>query len=120
MSAGHRALRAFVFKRDGGKCLCCGSRKRLTLDHIIPEALGGPTLAWNLQLLCYDCNQRKDNTIRAYRTEPALEEQLRVYEAALLHGTRNQGGRREFNPSLVEQAREHCERVIRLNREMGS
>lgn len=120
MSSLHRELRAFVFKRDGGKCLCCGSGKRLTLDHVIPEALGGPTEAWNLQLLCYDCNQRKDNTIRAYRTEAQLDEQIKLYEAALSVGTLRQAERREFDPDRVAQAREHCERIIRLNREMGS
>lgn len=30
-----------------------------TVDHIVPQAHGGKTVRWNLQLLCYTCNQKK-------------------------------------------------------------
>lgn len=33
-----------------------GSPERLTLDHIIPRALGGPNVAENLRPLCKLCN----------------------------------------------------------------
>lgn len=43
-------------------CLCCGKREpdiTLTVDHVIPVSLGGPSWAWNLQALCLSCNTSK-------------------------------------------------------------
>lgn len=38
---------------------------RLTVDHVIPEALGGTTTVDNLCLACWDCNLAKQNRIAA-------------------------------------------------------
>lgn len=51
--------RMAIFRRDGFKCLHCGTKKRLTIDHIIPVALGGPNERSNYQTLCHSCNSRK-------------------------------------------------------------
>lgn len=53
------ALRREVFRRDGGRCVACGSAELLQFDHVIPVALGGATSAGNLQLLCAECNREK-------------------------------------------------------------
>jgi hypothetical protein len=53
------AVKAFVWQRDGGRCVGCGARERLEFDHVIPLALGGSNTARNLQLLCESCNRRK-------------------------------------------------------------
>jgi len=43
-----------------GRCAACrGSGLELTLDHIIPLALGGPHTDANTQLLCRMCNSKK-------------------------------------------------------------
>ena len=48
-----------VWRRDNGKCVCCGSKENLEFDHIIAVALGGATTVRNLQLLCQTCNRKK-------------------------------------------------------------
>lgn len=52
-------LRWEVFKRDGFRCLHCGTQDKLTADHIVAESKGGPTTLENLQTLCAPCNSRK-------------------------------------------------------------
>lgn len=53
------SLRWLVWERDDFTCKDCGSRKQLSIDHIVPESLGGPTEESNLQTLCTPCNSRK-------------------------------------------------------------
>lgn len=53
----------FVWNRDGGKCVYCGSTENLHFDHIIPFSKGGATNVENLQLLCQKCNLEKSNKI---------------------------------------------------------
>lgn len=66
------ALRKRILERDGGRCRHCGVVVRESkvdrydrhpalaeIDHIVPVALGGPTVPGNLQLLCKTCNRRK-------------------------------------------------------------
>ncbi|MEO0895554.1 MAG: HNH endonuclease [Bacteroidota bacterium] len=48
-----------IFRRDGNRCVYCGSRERLTLDHVIPRAKGGRTTWNNLVTACYKCNSKK-------------------------------------------------------------
>ena len=52
-----------VYKRDGGRCVRCGSTENLQLDHIVPFLKGGATSVENLQLLCQKCNLEKSNHI---------------------------------------------------------
>jgi hypothetical protein len=52
-----------VYRRDGGRCVYCGSTENLQLDHIIPFSKGGATTLENLQLLCQKCNLEKSNHI---------------------------------------------------------
>jgi len=52
-------VKVFVWNRDSGRCVQCGSNQRLEFDHVIPVALGGANSARNLQLLCETCNRSK-------------------------------------------------------------
>lgn len=56
-------VKDFVYRRDGGKCVMCGSKTNLQFDHIIPFSKGGATTVENLQILCQKCNLRKSNHI---------------------------------------------------------
>lgn len=53
-----------VWKRDGGKCVKCGSEDELHFDHIIPYSKGGTSMsANNIQLLCARHNIEKRDRI---------------------------------------------------------
>ena len=58
-------LRHYILHRDNRQCQYCDqpSTKNhpLTLDHVIPESRGGPTVVGNLVAACQKCNTRKSN-----------------------------------------------------------
>jgi HNH endonuclease len=60
-----KALRFEVLRRDGFACTYCGRKPpevELHVDHVIPNALGGPETAENLRSSCVDCNSGKGST----------------------------------------------------------
>lgn len=62
-----KRIRAFIYKRDGGRCLQCDSKWDLTIDHIVPRSKGGSNKPANLQTLCKHHNNRKGDDIIDYR-----------------------------------------------------
>jgi hypothetical protein len=57
-----KKLRFDTFKRDGFKCVYCGSQPPtvvLEADHIIPVKLGGKNQIENLVTSCFKCNRGK-------------------------------------------------------------
>jgi hypothetical protein len=56
-------VRLFVWRRDKGQCVRCGSKERLEFDHIIPVVAGGSNTERNIQLLCEPCNRSKSATV---------------------------------------------------------
>ncbi|MGD0879240.1 MAG: HNH endonuclease [Anaerolineales bacterium] len=56
-------VKLYVWKRDQGRCVKCGSQINLEYDHIIPVDKGGSNTARNIQLLCEACNRRKGDKI---------------------------------------------------------
>ncbi len=56
-------VKLFVWQRDEGKCVRCGSNERLEFDHIIPVIEGGANTTRNIQLLCERCNRQKGRSI---------------------------------------------------------
>lgn len=64
MAVGKR-LRYEVLRRDNHTCRYCGRSApevRLTVDHVLPVALGGRDEAENLVACCSDCNSGKTST----------------------------------------------------------
>jgi 5-methylcytosine-specific restriction endonuclease McrA len=45
-----------LFKRDKGECQYCGSKRQLTIDHVIPRSKGGKSNWMNLVTACHRCN----------------------------------------------------------------
>ena len=48
-----------IYKRDGYRCVYCGGREKLTLDHVIPRSKGGRDSWHNLVTACQRCNTEK-------------------------------------------------------------
>jgi len=55
--------RAMIYKRDDNECQYCGSRKNLTIDHVIPRSKGGMDTWENLVACCSSCNIAKGNKL---------------------------------------------------------
>ena len=49
------------FKRDKSTCQYCGSKKHLTIDHVMPRSRGGGNTWKNLVACCSRCNVYKGN-----------------------------------------------------------
>jgi CRISPR/Cas system Type II protein with McrA/HNH and RuvC-like nuclease domain len=48
-----------IFKRDGYSCQYCGSKKNLTIDHVMPRSRGGLNSWKNMVTCCFRCNSYK-------------------------------------------------------------
>ncbi len=61
------SVRLFVWQRDKGQCVKCGSRELLEFDHVIPVIAGGSNTERNIQLLCESCNRSKGPRFEHHR-----------------------------------------------------
>jgi 5-methylcytosine-specific restriction endonuclease McrA len=69
-----------IFKRDKGECQYCGSKKNLTIDHVVPKSKGGKTNWTNLITACHRCNVIKGDKspeqaglfLKTYPFKPSL------------------------------------------------
>lgn len=50
-----------MITRDRYKCVYCGSKKQLTIDHVTPTSRGGKTNFENCVTACINCNNKKNN-----------------------------------------------------------
>jgi 5-methylcytosine-specific restriction endonuclease McrA len=60
-----------LLEQCGNKCVCCGKKKKLTVDHIVPVIKGGTNLISNIQPLCKSCNSSKHTKTIRYVKEGA-------------------------------------------------
>jgi hypothetical protein len=64
-----KRTRAAVRRRDGNRCVNCGSGDRLSVHHVVPARLGGSDAMANLATMCVRCHRQADAQLR--RTEAA-------------------------------------------------
>ena len=56
---GVNLTRQNIFKRDNFECQYCGTKRDLTIDHVIPSSKGGSHSWTNLVTACKKCNAKK-------------------------------------------------------------
>ena len=64
-----KGKRKKVYKRDSNKCLRCGTKENLSIDHIIPRSKGGHNGHRNMQTLCVECNQWKGERTKRFQNK---------------------------------------------------
>ncbi|MFH1760535.1 MAG: HNH endonuclease [bacterium] len=52
-----------IYLRDNHTCQYCGSKKNLTIDHIIPKSKGGTDSWENIIVCCIKCNNKKGDQL---------------------------------------------------------
>lgn len=82
-----KAVYDITFCLKGGKhhCSYCDNyfvRNKVTLDHMYPQDMGGPTITNNLIPACTQCNSEKSNmTVEEYKTFLQLKNKNDIYYA---------------------------------------
>lgn len=66
----HRSLRARVFRRDGYRCVDCGSGEDLTLDYLTPLQDGGRQVESNAVTRCRSHNASRGRPDDGLRSQP--------------------------------------------------
>lgn len=69
-----------IFKRDNNECVYCGSKRNLTIDHIMPRSRGGKNTWSNLVTCCSNCNIKKGNRTPE---EANMRMNYKVYEPTI-------------------------------------
>ena len=57
-----------ICERQAYRCACCGEKRKLEVDHILPIAKGGRNDITNIQALCKPCNLSKGTKHLDYRS----------------------------------------------------
>ena len=81
-----KRLRFEIFRRDNHTCRYCGEKApnvKLTVDHVMPESLGGDDNPTNLVTACEDCNSGKTSIAPDSPLVADADKAVSVWNAAL-------------------------------------
>lgn len=81
-----KRIRYEILKRDNYTCRYCGAKAPdvpLTVDHVLPQALGGSDKADNLVTACRDCNAGKTSSNPDDAVVAEVNEKAMAWTAAL-------------------------------------
>lgn len=70
-----------IWLRDNKKCVYCGTHvayKDSTVDHVYPSSKGGKSLWNNVVITCFECNNKKGDTVLDPMEMKSLSSVLRV------------------------------------------
>jgi hypothetical protein len=100
-----KRLRYEILRRDGHACRYCGATApdvALTVDHLIPAALGGSDDPSNLVAACQDCNAGKSATPPGAPLVADVEADALRWAQAMAHAAHEQERVRESREALEE------------------
>lgn len=117
-----RRLRFEILRRDNNACRYCGGKApdvALTIDHVIPVALGGTDDPSNLVAACKDCNAGKTSTAPdaatvAQVSDDALRWAAAIRQAAEEAEAADEAGAEYCDP--IAEAWDHDNRLYRFSR----
>lgn len=99
-----------VLRRDDHTCRYCGQCApdvRLTVDHVVPVALGGTDLPDNLVTACADCNSGKASTSPSEHIVAEVSNDAVRWAAAMKQATERAAAERSDRQSLLKHFKEH-------------
>ena len=101
-----KRLRYEILKRDNHACRYCGCRApevKLTVDHVLPVALGGSDEPENLVAACRDCNSGKSSTKPTDPLVADIDAQQLAAKAALAQAIEDRRAQMEADDSIVDE-----------------
>jgi hypothetical protein len=104
-----RRLRFEVLRRDGHRCRYCGAgpeNAKLTVDHVIPQALGGLSVPENLVTACDPCNSGKASVPADAPTVAGADERALLWREAIIAAGDDLRGERILLQMDVDQVTE--------------
>ncbi len=57
-------VRMYVWRRDHGRCVQCGSHERVWFEYIVPVMAGGRNTEQNIRLMCGSCSHDARESLR--------------------------------------------------------
>ena len=100
-----KRLRFEILRRDGHTCRYCGRSTpevKLTVDHVVPVALGGADDPTNLVAACIDCNAGKSSVAGdQQKVTAAAESAIRWADAIRLAADARQRERHQFDSEIA-------------------
>lgn len=94
-----------VLRRDNHTCRYCGQSApdvKLTVDHVLPVALGGNDDPTNLVAACKDCNAGKSSTSPDAQLVADVNRSALVWAAAMSMAIERAASRREVEAQLFD------------------
>lgn len=87
-------FRQYIEQRDALTCQYCGEvrPKRYVLEHVIPDALGGPTESYNIVIACRSCNVSKGRNIWAPRNLDSITVDQPAWRQRIIDAVTAAGG----------------------------
>lgn len=113
-----KRLRYEILRRDSHTCRYCGASApdvKLTVDHVVPVALGGTDDATNLVTACQPCNAGKTSSAPDAALMADVDEKALIWSRAMAKAAQKQTDDRIWVEFVLSQFGEHW-KTWRLDR----